>query len=102
MFQSFQSQLSSLIASLKNKFYSKVAKKLLDPSTSPKTYFSIMKVFLNNKKIPIIPQIFHDNKYITDFKQKFETFNSHFSKQCTPLIKNSKTPSECLKKSNES
>ena len=102
MFQSFQSQLSSLIASLKNKFYSKVAKKLLDPSTSPKTYFSIMKVFLNNKKIPIIPQIFHDNKYITDFKQKFETFNSHFCKQCTPLIKNSKIPSECLQNSNES
>ena len=30
-----------------------------------------------------------------DFKQKFEFFNSHFSKQCTPLINNSKIPSEC-------
>ena len=45
-----------------------------------------MKTFLNNKKIPIIPLIFYDNKYITDFKQKAEIFNSHFSKQCSPLI----------------
>ena len=101
-FQSFQSQLSSLIASLKNKYYSKVAKRLLDPSTSPKTYWSILKTFLNNKKIPVIPPIFHDNKYITDFKQKAEIFNCHFSKQCSPLINNSKIPSECSRKSNES
>ena len=99
-FQSFQSQLSSLITNLGNKYYSKVAKKLLDPSTSPKTYCSILKTFLNNKKIPVIPPIFHDNKFITDFKQKPETFNSHFSKQCTPLINNSKIPSECPRKSN--
>ena len=37
-FRSFQSQLSSLITNFKNKYYSKVAKKLLDPTTSPKTY----------------------------------------------------------------
>ena len=37
-FQSFQSQLRTLIANLKNKYYSKVAKTLLDPSTSPKMY----------------------------------------------------------------
>ena len=32
-FQSFQSQLSSLITNLKSKYYSKVAKKLLNTST---------------------------------------------------------------------
>ena len=79
-FQSFQSQLSSLITNLKNIYYSKVAKKLLDPSTSPRTFWSILKTFLNNKKIPAIPPIFHDNKFITVFKQKAEIFNSHFSK----------------------
>ena len=72
-FQSFQSQGSSLIANLKNKYYSKVAKRLLDPSTSPKTYWSILKTFLNNKKIPVIPPIVHDKKYITDFKQKLKS-----------------------------
>ena len=101
-FQSFQSQLTSLIASLKNKYYSKVTERLLYPSASPKTYWSILKTFLNNKKIPVIPPIFHDNKFITDFKQKAEIFNSHFSKPCAPLINNSKIPSECPRKSNES
>ena len=47
-FQSFQSQLSSLIASLKNKYNSNLVKRLLDPSTSPKTYWSILKTVLNN------------------------------------------------------
>ena len=61
-----------------------------------------MKAFLNNKKIPVIPPIFHDNKYITDFKQKAEIFNSLFSKQCTPLINNSKIPLEYPQKSDES
>ena len=58
--------------------------------------------FLNNKKVRVIPPVFHDNKYITDFKQKAEIFNSHFAKQCSPLINNSKIPSECPRKSNES
>ena len=57
-FQSFQSQLRSLIASLKNKYYSKVIKRLLDPSASPKMYWSILKTFLNKKKIPLFRQFF--------------------------------------------
>ena len=72
------------------------AKKPLDYSTSPKTYWSISKTFLSNKKI------FRDNIFITDFNQKAEIFNSHFAKQCTPLIINSEIPSECPRKSNES
>ena len=97
-FQSFQSQLSSLIANSKNKYCLKV-----DPSASPKMYWFVLKTFLNNKKIPVIPPIFfHDNKFITYFKQKAEIFNSEFSKQCAPLINSSKIPSECPRKSNES
>ena len=101
-FQSFRGQLSSLIASLKNKYYSKLAKRLLDYSASTKTYWSILKTFLNNKKIPVIPPIFYDNRFITDFKQKAEIFNSHFFKQCTRLINNSTILSQCPQKLNES
>ena len=80
----------SLYRQFEKKNYSKVAKRFLDPSTSPKTYWSILKTFLNNKKIPIIPPVFHDNKFITDFTQKAKIFNSHFSKQCTTLINSNK------------
>ena len=84
MFQSFHSQLSSLIVSLKKECYSKVAIRLLDPSICAETYCFILKTFLNNKKIPVILPISHDNKFITGFKEKVEIFNSHFSKQYTP------------------
>ena len=101
-FQSFQSQISSLIVNLKNKYYSKVTKNILDPRTRPKTYWSILKTFLNNKKIPIIPPIFHDINLLLILNKKLKYFNSHFSRQYTPLISNSKISSECPRKSNES
>ena len=39
----------------------------MDRTTSAKTYWSILKRFLNDKKIPCIPPLFHDNKFITYF-----------------------------------
>ena len=37
-------------------YYSCLSNKLLDSKTSPKLYWSILKTFLNNKKIPCIPR----------------------------------------------
>ena len=47
-------------------------------STSPKTFCSILKTFLNDKKIPFIPPLFHDNKFKTNLKEKLELFKSFF------------------------
>ena len=49
---------------------------MMDPTASAKTYWSILKRLLNDKKIPCIPPLFHDNKFITDFKEKAEFSNS--------------------------
>ena len=62
----------------KEKYYTKLSSRLADPLTSPKTYWSILKTFLNNKKIPCIPPLFHENKFITDFKEKAELFNHDY------------------------
>ena len=35
-----------------------------------KVYWSLLKIFLKNKKIPIIPALFNENYFITDFKEK--------------------------------
>ena len=65
-------------------------KKLSEPSTSPECYWTLLKTLLNGRKIACIPPLFHDSKFITDFKEKSETFNSVFAKQCS-LIGNGST-----------
>ena len=60
--------------------------------TSAKTYWSILKMFLNNKKIPCIPPLFHQGKYVTAFKKKAEPSNSFFAKPCSTIRNSSKLP----------
>ena len=55
--------------------------------SSTKAHWVLLKNFLSNRKIPVFPPLFHNNKFVTDFKQKAELFNSFFAKQCS-LIKN--------------
>ena len=68
-----------------------MSSRLADPLTSSKTYWSILKTFLNNKKIPCIPLLFHENQFITDFKEKAELFNHYFVTYKLPQL-----TSKCL------
>ena len=61
-----------------------------------KTYWSILETFLNNKKIPCIPPLFHENKFITGFKEKAELFKHFFVNQCSLLRNNSVLPTDLL------
>ena len=56
-----QNELKSLIEADKGKYYSGISKTMMNPLTSTKTYWSILKSFLNNKKISCIPPLFHQN-----------------------------------------
>ena len=56
-FQKAGAELINIIKSSKENFYFNLAKKLNDPSTSNKTYWSIMKTFVNDKKNPYYPTI---------------------------------------------
>ena len=67
-----------------------MSQKLSSISTSSKCYWSLLKRMLNVKKISVIPPLFHNNKFISNFKGKRELFNEQFSKQCS-LIQNSST-----------
>ena len=49
-------------------------------ATSSKTYWSILKAFLNKEKVPFIPPLFHENKFVTNFKETAEIFNAFFCK----------------------
>ena len=44
---------------------------------------------LSDKKVPCIPPVFHDNKFVTDFGKKANLFNSFFAKQCSIIENNS-------------
>ena len=59
----------------------------MDPMTSAKTYWSILKKLLNNIKIPCILTLFHVNIYVTNFKKKAELFKCVFGEQCSIINK---------------
>ena len=72
-FQFLQKKLSSLIEESKNHYYTGLSHKLLDLKTSQKSYWSILKTFLNNKKIPRIPPLLHQDKFVADFKENIQS-----------------------------
>ena len=73
----------------------------MDPMTSAKTYWSILKSLLSNKKSPCIPPLFHQFKYVTDFKKKAELFDS-FAEQCSIINNSSELPSNIWKRADKS
>ena len=68
-------EASDLIYEKKNDYYNALAKKLSDPTTSSKTYWSILKTFYNTKKVSIIPPILIENELETGFLKKPYYFN---------------------------
>ena len=66
-FQSLQNLLGVSIEASKKNYYSHLSMKLMELSTSPKTYWSVLKSFHNNKKIPCIQPIFYENTFVTNF-----------------------------------
>ena len=66
--------------------------KLNDPKAAPKTYWSILNRFLYNKKIPSIPPLLVNDKFISDFHIKANLFNDFFASICTPINNGSTLP----------
>ena len=99
--QCLQNKLNDLNDTAKRQCYTRIYMKLMDPTTSAKTYWPILKRFLNEKKIRCMPTLFHDNKFITHFRGKAERFSSFFSKQCSILDSGSKLPSNLVYHTNE-
>ena len=83
-----EQQLRLLINRSKQNYYTRMESKLTNVQRNSNTYWYLLNRFLNNKKIPLIPPLLHENKFVTDFKEKAELFDSFFAKQCS-LIKNS-------------
>ena len=87
-------EIDNLISKSKKEYYQNINRKLNDPLTSSKTYWSIMKTFFNGKKVPVIPPLLFNGAFVTDFEEKVKIFNYFFAKQCTLVSNNSVLPSE--------
>ena len=62
----------------KAKYYERLAAKLNDPKTAPKTYWSNLKTFVHGSKIPLISLLPVYNKFVTDLLDKANLFNEFF------------------------
>ena len=91
-FQEAVSKVSELINIHNEEYQNHRARKLNDPMTNTKTYWSILKTFYNGKKVLVIPLLLINNRLISDFKVKANHFNHFFASQCIPLNNNSKRP----------
>ena len=84
--------LSESILTAKENYLKSLGNKLANPNTAQKTYWKILSTFLNKCKLPRIPPLFTDGKYVTNCKEKATLFNNYFASQCTPLINKSTLP----------
>ena len=90
--ESLITEINGLISHTKALYYEKLAKKLNNPLLQAKTYWSILKTFYNEKKIPIIPPLLINDNFVTDTQTKANIFNKFFAEQCTPLRNSSSLP----------
>ena len=83
---------TELVQTSKDAYLKTQGLKLIDKSTNAKTYWSILKNFTSNIRMPCIPPIFYNNKLISDFQKKSDAFNAYFADQCTVLETGSVLP----------
>ena len=78
-----QAQIKTLIDISKQNYFSRISEKLESTRINTKCYWSLLKTFLNDKKIRCIPPMYHDDKFVFDFKEKSKIFNNHFVQPCS-------------------
>ena len=91
-----QAQIKTLIDISKLKYFYQILQKLESTSINTECSWSLLKTFLNSKKIPCIPPLYHDDKFVCDFKEKNKIFNNYFAQQCSVVNNNSTVPERIL------
>ena len=77
--------ISEMISIRKNEYYDHLSKKLNNPNTCAKTYWSILKSFYKVTKVLLIPPLLVNNKTVSDFTEKANLFDDLF---CFPVHTN--------------
>ena len=76
--QKLSTEISDMILKRKEKYYH-LPLKLNNPNTNVKIYWSILKSFYNDIRVPLIPPLLVNNKIVSDFTRKTDLFNDFFA-----------------------
>ena len=63
--QTLSTEISDMILKRKEKYYHHLSLKLNSPNSSAKTYWSIPNSFYNDTKVPLIPPLLVNNKFVS-------------------------------------
>ena len=77
--ENLTTELSNLIRDTKFEYHGKLAAELINPSTSVKTYWLILKTLANGRKVPVILLLLINNEFISKIKTKANYFNRFFN-----------------------
>ena len=86
--------LTNAITNSKSACHRRIASKLNDPNSAPKADRSILKSFVNNKKIPLIPQILVNDQLVTQFLEKANLYNEFVTQQCNTIESDKTLPND--------
>ena len=81
----FRIKTGKAISEAKAEYIDTLSKKICDPSSGQKTFWSAYKRLSNKKKITNIPPLFENGKYVSNFKEQTIIFNNYFASQCKPF-----------------
>ena len=80
------------IIEAKDKYYSKLGKKLSDPHIGVKYYWNILNKFIDNKKFMNIPPILENGIFVINLEAKANLFNDCCVEQCSAIATGSTLP----------
>ena len=89
---SITQDISNTVNSSKLKYHERLSLKFYDPKIASKTYWKILKTFVNGTKIPLIPPLLVENQLVTDIFIKANLLNNYFSHQCWTVDNDSSIP----------
>ena len=85
MIQQITLQGTRRIEEAKQRYFLKIGQKLSRADTGNKMYWSLINRVLKNAKIPPIPRLLENGRFVLDFESKAQIFNDYFILQCTTL-----------------
>ena len=92
-----QKSTNKLIKQAKQTYFTSLGKKLSDPNTGQKSFWTVYKRIINSKKQTNIPPLIENDVFISNFLQKADVLNDFSATQCTIEDNGSTLPAPTFK-----